>query len=76
LLNFALFGGAASLSVSYLSVYFVQGILRLSSLALTFFEKDHLHMEPAQVPPRLFRLQDWAYTARHVGYQQSHRQSH
>eukprot|EP00775_Hariotina_reticulata_P011919 gene11919-12063_t len=30
-------------------VYFVQGILRLSSLALTFFEKDHLHMEPAQM---------------------------
>jgi hypothetical protein len=30
-------------------VYFVQGILRLSSLAITFFEKDDLHMEPTQV---------------------------
>lgn len=31
------------------TVYFVQGILKLSSLAVTFFFKDTLKMEPAQV---------------------------
>jgi hypothetical protein len=31
------------------AVYFVQGILKLSSLAVTFFLKDHLGLEPAQV---------------------------
>lgn len=30
-----------------LAVYFVQGILGLSRLALSFFYKDDLHMEPA-----------------------------
>jgi hypothetical protein len=45
-------------------VYFVQGILRLSSLAITFFEKDDLHMEPTQVhlaggsPQLLFLLRN------------------
>lgn len=31
------------------AVYFVQGILKLSSLAVTFFLKDHLKLEPTQV---------------------------
>lgn len=32
-----------------LAVYFVQGILGLSRLALSFFFKDDLGVEPAQV---------------------------
>jgi hypothetical protein len=31
------------------AVYLVQGVLDLSSLALSFFCKDDLHMDPAQV---------------------------
>jgi hypothetical protein len=31
------------------SVYFVQGILGLSRLAIQFFFKDDLHIEPAEV---------------------------
>jgi hypothetical protein len=34
------------------TVYFVQGILKLSSLAVTFFLKDNLKMEPTQVRTR------------------------
>jgi hypothetical protein len=30
-------------------VYFVQGILKLAGLALTFYQKDDLKLEPAQV---------------------------
>lgn len=30
-------------------VYFVQGILGLSRLAVSFFFKDELHIEPAEV---------------------------
>jgi hypothetical protein len=30
-------------------VYFVQGILGLSRLALSFYFKDDLHVDPAQV---------------------------
>jgi len=36
-------------SAAAAAVYFVQGILRLSSLAVTFFLKDNLKMEPTQV---------------------------
>lgn len=32
-----------------LPVYFVQGILKLAGLALTFYQKDDLKLEPAQV---------------------------
>jgi hypothetical protein len=30
-------------------VYFVQGILGLSELAISFFLKDDLHLDPAEV---------------------------
>lgn len=39
---------AAAITVA-VSVYFVQGILGLSRLALSFFFKDDLGIEPAQV---------------------------
>lgn len=39
---------AAAITVA-ISVYFVQGILGLSRLALSFFFKDDLGIEPAQV---------------------------
>ncbi|GAB5355596.1 hypothetical protein AAMO2058_000219200 [Amorphochlora amoebiformis] len=35
--------------LAIMSVYFVQGILGLSTLATTFFFKDELHLPPAQV---------------------------
>lgn len=41
--------GPVSLRCAASAVYFVQGILRLSSLAVTFFLKDNLKMEPTQV---------------------------
>jgi hypothetical protein len=46
------------------TVYFVQGILKLSSLAVTFFFKDILKMEPAQV---LHEPTRGGYLARRVG---------
>ena len=34
------------------AVYFVQGILGLSRLAVSFFYKDELHIDPAEVRGR------------------------
>lgn len=41
-------------TVAIAMVYFVQGILGLSRLAVSFFLKDDLHLDPAEVCQRSF----------------------
>jgi hypothetical protein len=36
-------------TIAIAMVYFVQGILGLSRLAVSFFLKDNLHLDPAEV---------------------------
>ena len=38
-------------SVAVAMVYFVQGVLGLSRLAVSFYLKDDLHLDPAEVCP-------------------------
>lgn len=50
LIKRVLFGNEPSPElIAILTVYFVQGILGLSRLAVSFFLKDELHLSPAQV---------------------------
>lgn len=48
-------------------VYFVQGVLGLARLAVSFYLKDDLHLDPAEVSHKLFIKYNKCYFLIHVG---------
>lgn len=51
-------------TVAIAMVYFVQGVLGLSRLAVSFFLKDNLHLDPAEVCPARVKFQSICFEIR------------